>query len=55
MHMAALNDDVDGMVLLLKYGANKQSKSEDGHTTLDMARKEGSKMVIALLTNGGRE
>ncbi|KAF2278240.1 uncharacterized protein EI97DRAFT_456671 [Westerdykella ornata] len=29
-HMAALNDDVKGVELLLKYGADKDLKSEDG-------------------------
>lgn len=49
MHMAALNDDVEGIQLLLKYGADKDFKSEDGHTALDMAKAENSKRVIALL------
>ncbi|KAF2175157.1 ankyrin [Zopfia rhizophila CBS 207.26] len=49
MHMAALNDDVEGIQLLLKYGADKEFKSEDGQTALDMAKAENSKRVIALL------
>lgn len=49
MHMAALNDDVEGIQLLLKYGADKEFKSEDGQTALDMAKAQNSKRVIALL------
>jgi hypothetical protein len=49
MHMAALNDDVEGVQLLLKYGADKEFKSEDGETALDMAKADDSKRVIALL------
>ena len=47
MHMAALNDDVEGIQLLLKYGADKELKSEDGQTALDMAKAQNSKKVIA--------
>ena len=50
MHMAALNDDIEGIRLLLKYGADKEFKSDDGQTALDMAREQNSKRVIALLT-----
>lgn len=50
MHMAALNDDVEGIQLLLKYGANKDLKLEDGQAALDMAKEVNAKKVIALLT-----
>ena len=49
IHMAALNDDVEGVQLLLKYGADKDFKSEDGQTALDMARQLNAKNVVTLL------
>ena len=55
MHMAALNDDVEGIQLLLKYGADKDFKSEESETALDMAKAQNSKRVIALLTGEGEE
>lgn len=55
LHMAALNDDVEGIQLLLKYGADKDFKSEDGQTALDMAREAHSERAIALLTPYGKE
>ncbi|KAJ4371263.1 hypothetical protein N0V83_004480 [Neocucurbitaria cava] len=55
MHMVALNDDVEGIQLLLKYGANKDFKSEDGQTALDMAKEVNATNVIALLTAEGEE
>lgn len=51
MHMAALNDDTEGVRLLLKYGADKDVKDEDGKTALDMAKDVDAKAVITLLTN----
>ena len=50
MHMAAGNDDVEGVRLLLKYGADKEFKSSDGQTALDIAKQRDAKKVIALLT-----
>lgn len=50
MHMAALNDDVEGIQLLLKYGADKEFKSEAGETALDMAKSQNANKVIAFLT-----
>lgn len=41
MHMAALNDDTVGIELLLRYGADKPFKSEDGTTALEMAKRSG--------------
>jgi ankyrin repeat protein len=55
MHMAATNDDVEGVQLLLKYGADKDFRSEDGQTALDMAKAEGSKQVVALLSAESEE
>ncbi|KAJ8516496.1 hypothetical protein ONZ45_g6196 [Pleurotus djamor] len=49
MHMAALNDDVEGVQLLLRYGADKEQKSEDGHTALDLAEDVDAKRVTSLL------
>jgi ankyrin repeat protein len=49
LHMAALNDDIEGVRLLLKYGADKEFKSDEGQTALDMAKEQNSKGVIALL------
>ena len=51
MHMAALNDDVRGIELLLKYGASKDLQAEDGETALDLARSQNAEAVIALLTH----
>ena len=51
MHMAAYNDDVEGVQLLLRYGADKSLKDETGQTALDCARDVGAKRVIALLNN----
>jgi len=50
MHMAALNDDVKGVELLLRYGADKDCKAEDGQTALDMARSEKAEAVMVLLS-----
>ena len=50
MHMAALNDDVKGIQLLLDYGADKNFKDEDGQTALDLAKDQNAKNAIALLS-----
>lgn len=55
MHMAALNDDVEGIRLLLRYGADKDLESEDGQTALDMAKAQNSTRAIALLTAEGND
>ncbi|KAL8655333.1 MAG: hypothetical protein Q9226_003089 [Calogaya cf. arnoldii] len=49
MHMAAYNDDVEGVQLLLRYGADKHLKDEDGQTALDCAKDVNAEGVIALL------
>ena len=49
MHMAALNDDVEGVKLLLQYGADKNFKAEDGQTALDMAKGQWYDRIVALL------
>ncbi len=51
--MAALNYDFEGIQLLMKYGADKDFKLEDGQTALDMAKEQNAKRVIALLTAEG--
>ena len=50
MHMAALNDDTEGIELLLKYGADRNFKTEDGETALDLAKSQDAKEAIALLS-----
>ena len=50
MHMAALNDDVEGVQLLLRYGADRDFRDEEGKTALDMAREQKSNRVLALLS-----
>jgi hypothetical protein len=50
MHMAAYNDDIEGIQLLLRYGADKSIKDESGQTALDCAKEVKAKDdVIALL------
>ena len=49
LHMAALNDDAKGIELLLRYGADKEFGSEDGHTALAIAVEGGCERAIALL------
>ena len=51
MHMAALNDDVEGVELLLRYGADKDFKDEEGKTALDLARGQKAERVVALLSS----
>ena len=50
MHMAALNNDVQGVQLLLRYGASKDIKDEDGQTALDMAKLVEAKELFTLLS-----
>ena len=49
MHMAALNNDVEGVRLLLRYGADKNCRDEDGMTVRDAAGLVDAKDVMALL------
>lgn len=49
MHMAAYNNDIEGVQLLLRYGADKNIKDECGQTALDCAKDVAAKGVIALL------
>lgn len=55
MHMAAYNDDIEGVKLLLCYGADKNIKDEDGRTALDCAKQVDAKGVIALLEDHHKE
>ena len=50
MHMAALNDDIEGVELLLRYGADPLLKDESGQTALQMARDQDARKVIPVLT-----
>ena len=50
MHMAALNNDVKGVQLLLRYGADKEARDDDGQTALDMAKDVGAKELFTLLS-----
>ena len=49
LHMAALNDDVEGVELLLRYGADPLLKDESEQTALQMARDADARKVIPLL------
>ena len=49
MHMAAYNNDVEGVELLLRYGADKRIRDESGQTALDCAREVEAGDVVALL------
>ena len=49
MHMAAYNNDTEGIELLLSYGADKYIKDESGQTALDCAKEVEAKDVVALL------
>lgn len=51
MHMAALNDDVEGVQLLLRYGADPLLQDENGQTALQMAREQDARKVIPLLAS----
>ncbi|KAG6813224.1 hypothetical protein H0H92_013111 [Tricholoma furcatifolium] len=49
LHMAALNNSVEWASLLLRYGANKELKTDQGQTALDYARTADAQAVIDLL------
>lgn len=49
LHMAAMNNDTEGMQLLLRYGADK-SLVGDGKTALGWARELGCQDAVALLS-----
>lgn len=51
LHMAALNDDVEGVQLLLRYGADPLLEDECEQTALQMARDANARKVIPLLTS----
>lgn len=51
LHICSLNDDVEGVRLLLRYGADKGVVTEDGLTALDLARSQGAERVVALLSS----
>lgn len=42
LHMAAMNDDVEALRLLLSHGADKDRRNEDGLTVLDLADTVGA-------------
>lgn len=47
--MAAIYNEVDGVRLLLKYGADKDLKTRDGFAAFDLARAYNAPDVVALL------
>ncbi|KAL6715377.1 hypothetical protein ACLMJK_007643 [Lecanora helva] len=49
LHMAALNNDVEGAQLLLRYHVDKEIKDDDGNTALDGAKMVDAKDMIRLL------
>ncbi|KAH9839359.1 uncharacterized protein C8Q71DRAFT_749083 [Rhodofomes roseus] len=49
LHMAAMNDDVEGVELLLRYGADKAQLDEAGWDALRAAREVAAKEVPRLL------
>ena len=51
LHTAALNDYVEGVELLLRYGADPLLKDKSGQTALQMASKNGAQKVIPILTS----
>lgn len=50
MHMAAINDDAEGVRLLLRYGVDKDFKDEKGYTALDFAKRHNARAIVALLS-----
>jgi hypothetical protein len=50
LHMAALNNSAEWASLLLRYGANKELKTERGATALDFAKNESYHAIIDLLS-----
>lgn len=49
LHMAAMNDDVEGVELLLKYGADKTQLDESGWDAIRAARECEAEKVLRLL------
>jgi len=49
LHMAAVNDDAENVQMLLRYGADKNLKTTNGETALDLAVRENASEVIAIL------
>ncbi|KAG6889973.1 hypothetical protein C0995_012933 [Termitomyces sp. Mi166 len=49
LHMAALNNAVEWASLLLRYGANKELKTDCGKTALDYALSTNARAVAELL------
>ncbi|KAG5645526.1 hypothetical protein DXG03_005801 [Asterophora parasitica] len=49
LHIAALNNSVEWASLLLRYGANKELKTDEGATALDYARSANAQDVINLI------
>ncbi|KAG6907268.1 hypothetical protein DXG01_009642 [Tephrocybe rancida] len=52
LHMAALNNAAEWASLLLRYGADRELKTDSGQTALDYARSADAHEVIALLLRG---
>ncbi|EGN99862.1 hypothetical protein SERLA73DRAFT_180111 [Serpula lacrymans var. lacrymans S7.3] len=51
MHMAALNDDVEGIQFLLQNGANPHTKDDTGMIPLDLARDVDAGRAVSMLQN----
>ncbi|KAG6817918.1 hypothetical protein H0H87_012386 [Tephrocybe sp. NHM501043] len=49
LHMAALNNAVEWASLLLRYGANKDLKNDQGQTALDYAKSADAGAIVELL------
>lgn len=52
LHMAAMNDDVDALRLLLSHGADKERRNEDRLTALDLAESVGAVRAQSYLHGG---
>ena len=49
LHMAAMKDDVEGVELLLRYGADKTQLDESGWDAMKAAKECDAKKVLRLL------
>jgi len=50
LHMAAVNDDVDSVRVLLRYGADKNLRTDNGETAFGLAVAVGASRVTAILS-----
>jgi ankyrin repeat protein len=47
--MKRLRGDVDLVILLIQYGADKSLQNDEGITPLDLAQKAGHESVVVVL------